>query len=280
MNYLYYPGCSMHSSGREYLESFKAISRYFGVELEEVNGWTCCAPTAIHGISRLLSVSIPASNLAEVEKQGRDCVMVPCAACYSRFKHASYEIAENKDAAEKVNDCIDYEFKNNVKILHPLEIYNEIKHDLVITELSKVNVVSYYGCLLTRPPKVKQFDDCENPQTMDNILKKIGLNVIDWSFKTDCCGATFNLTNKDVYMRLSGKILEEAKNVGADIIAVACPLCQVNLDAYQFEKKEPNIPVLYFSQLIGLAYGIDRKELGLHRQFINAEEVIEKCLKR
>lgn len=280
MNYLYYPGCSMHSSGREYLESFKAISRYFGVELEEVSGWTCCAPTAIHGISRLLSVSIPASNLAEVEKVGRDCVMVPCAACYSRFKHASYEIAENKEVAEKVNDCIDYEFKNNVKILHPLEIYNEIKHDLVITELSKVNVVSYYGCLLTRPPKVKQFDDCENPRTMDNILKKIGLNVIDWSYKTDCCGATFNLTNKDLYMRLSGKILEEAKNVGADIIAVACPLCQVNLDAYQFEKKEPNIPVLYFSQLIGLAYGIERKELGLHRQFINAEEVIEKCLKR
>lgn len=280
MNYLYYPGCSMHSSGREYLESFKAISRYFGVELEEVKGWTCCAPTAIHGISRLLSVSIPASNLAEVEKAGHDCVMVPCAACYSRFKHASYEIAQKKEVAEKVNDCIDYQFKNSVKVLHPLEIYNEIKFDLVITELSKVNVVSYYGCLLTRPPKVKQFDDCENPQTMDNILKKIGLNVIDWSFKTDCCGATFNLTNKDVYMRLSGKILEEAKNAGADIIAVACPLCQVNLDAYQFEKKEPNIPVVYFSQLIGLAYGIDRKELGLHRQFVNVEEVIEKCLKR
>jgi len=280
MNYLFYPGCSMHSSGREYLESFKAISRYFGVELEEVKGWTCCAPTAIHGISRLLSVSIPASNLAEVEKSGRDCVMVPCAACYSRFKGASYEIARHKDVAEQVNDCIDYEFKNSVKILHPLEIYNEIKHDLVITELSKVNVVSYYGCLLTRPPKVKQFDDCENPRTMDNILKKIGLNVIDWSYKTDCCGATFNLTNKDVYMRLSGKILEEAKNVGADIIAVACPLCQVNLDAYQFEKKEPNIPVVYFSQLIGLAYGIDREELGLHRQFVNVEEVIEKCLKR
>ncbi len=280
MNYLYYPGCSMHSSGREYLESFKAISRYFGVELEEAKDWTCCAPTAIHGISRLLSVSIPASNLAEIEKEGHDRVMVPCAACYSRFKHASYEVAENKEMAEKVNDCIDYEFKNSVKILHPLDIYNEIKLDLVITELSKVNVVSYYGCLLTRPPKVKQFDDCENPQTMDNILRKIGLNVIDWSFKTDCCGATFNLTNKDVYMRLSGKILEEAKNAGADIIAVACPLCQVNLDAYQFEKKEPNIPVVYFSQLIGLAYGIDTKELGLHRQFISCEEVIEECLKR
>jgi heterodisulfide reductase subunit B len=280
MKYVYYPGCSMHSSGIDYLDSFKAISRYFGVELEEADGWSCCAPTAIHGISRLLSVSIPASNLAEIEKGGHDRVMVPCAACYSRFKHATYEIAENKEVAKKVNDCIDYEFKNSVKILHPLEIYDEIKLDLVITELSKVNVVSYYGCLLTRPPRVKQYDDCENPQTMDNILRKIGLNVIDWSFKTDCCGATFNLTNKDVYMRLSGKILEEAKNAGADIIAVACPLCQVNLDAYQFEKKEPNIPVLYFSQLIGLAYGIDRKELGLHRQFINAEEVIEKCLKR
>jgi heterodisulfide reductase subunit B len=280
MNYPFYPGCSMHSSAKDYLESFKAISRYCGVELEEVKGWTCCAPTAIHGISPLLSIAIPASNLAEIEKNGKDCVVVPCAACFSRFKYAVHEIAENKEVAEKVNDCIDYEFKNSVKVLHPLEIYHDIKHDLVITEFSKVNVVAYYGCLLTRPPKVKQFDDCENPQSMDNILKKIGLNVIDWSYKTDCCGATFNLSNKDVYMRLTGKILEEAKNVGADIIAVACPLCQVNLDSYQFQQKEPNIPVVYFSQLIGLAYGIDRKVLGLHRQFVNVEEVIEKCLKR
>jgi heterodisulfide reductase subunit B len=280
MNYLYYPGCAMHSSGKDYLDSFKAISRYFGVELEEVKGWTCCAPTAIHGISRLLSISIPAANLASVEQQGRESVMVPCAACYSRFKFASYEVAQSKEMADKINDCIDYEFKNNVKILHPLEIYNEIKLDLVIKELSKVNVVSYYGCLLTRPPDVKQFDDCENPQSMDTILGKLGFNVLDWSYKTDCCGATFNLTNKDLYMKLSRKILEEAGKVGADIIAVACPLCQVNLDSYQLEMKEPNIPVVYFSQLIGLAYGIDHDELGLHRQFVGCEEVIERCLNK
>lgn len=280
MKYPFYPGCAMHSSARGYLESFKVISRYFGVELEEIKGWTCCAPTAIHGISQLLSVSIPASNLASIEKDGHDCVVVPCAACYSRFKYASYEIAENKETAEKINDCIDYDFKNSVKILHPLEVYSEIKHDLVITELSKINVVSYYGCLLTRPPDVKQFDDCENPQTMDNILRQIGLNVIDWSYKTDCCGATFYLTNKEVCFRLTGKILEEAKNAGADVIAVACPLCQVNLDAYQFERKTLDIPVMYFSQLIGLAYGIHGKELGMRRQFVNSEEVIEKCLNR
>ncbi len=280
MKYLYYPGCAMHSSGKDYLESFKAISRYFGVELEEVKGWTCCAPTAIHGISPLLSVSIPASNLAAIEKKGHDSVMVPCAACYSRFKHACYEIAENEETAKKINDCIDYEFENSVNVLHPLEIYHEIKHDLVITELSKVNVVSYYGCLLTRPPKVKNFDDCENPQSMDHILSQLGLNVLDWSYKTDCCGATFNLTNKDVFMRLTGEILAEAKDVGADVIAVACPLCQVNLDSYQLEMKEPNIPVVYFSQLIGLAYGIDNKELGFRRHFVNFEEVIEKCLNR
>jgi heterodisulfide reductase subunit B len=270
----------MQSSAKEYLDSFQAISRYFGIELDEVKDWTCCAPTAVHGVSRLLSISIPASNLAVIEKDGNDCVMVPCAACYSRFKCASHEIAQNEETAHQVNESIDYDFKNSVKILHPLEIYNEIKHELVITELSKVNVVAYYGCLLTRPPDVKQFDDCENPQTMDHILRMIGLNVIDWSFKTDCCGATFNLTNKDVFMRLTGKILDEAKNVGADIIAVACPLCQVNLDSYQLEMKEPNIPVLYFSQLIGLAYGIAGKELGLDRQFVNSEEVIEECLKR
>jgi len=181
---------------------------------------------------------------------------------------------------EKVNECIGDEFKNSVKILHPLEVFNEIKNELIVRELSKINVVTYYGCLLTRPPKVKQFDDCENPQSMDIILRQLGLNVLDWSYKTDCCGATFNLTNKDLFLKLTGKILEEAKNVGADIIAVACPLCQVNLDSYQFEKKAPNIPVFYFSQLIGLAYGVDAIELGLQKQFVNGEEVIEECLKR
>jgi len=280
MKYPFYPGCSMHSSAREYRKSLEAISKNFDIELEEVEGWTCCAPTSSHGISQLLSVSIPAANLALIEKEGNDCVIVPCAACFSRFKYASYEIAHNRESAEKVNDCIGYEFKNSVKILHPLEVYNEIKHELVITDFSKINAVAYYGCLLTRPPKVTQFDDCENPQSMDTILSEIGLNVIDWSYKTDCCGATFNLTNKDVFLRLTGKILEEAKNVSADIIAVACPLCQVNLDSYQFEMKMPNIPVFYFSQLIGLAYGIDGKRLGLKKQFVNGAQVIERCLKR
>lgn len=280
MKYLYFPGCAMHSSGKDYLESFKAISRYFGVELEETKGWTCCAPTAIHGISHLLSISIPASNLATIEKAGHESVMVPCAACYSRFKHASHEIEEDKELAEKVNDCIDCQFENSVDILHPLEVYSEIKHDLVIHELSKINVVSYYGCLLTRPPEVKKFDDCENPHLMDHLLEQLGFNVLDWSYKTDCCGATFNLTNRDVFLRLSKKILDEAKNVGADIISVACPLCQVNLDSYQLEMKSPNIPVVYFSQLIGLAYGIDSKSLGMHRHFVNCEEVVEKCLER
>lgn len=280
MKYSFYPGCSMHASAKEYLLSFQAISRCFGVELEEVKGWTCCAPTAVHGISTLLSVSIPASNLAEVEKEGKDCVVVPCAACYSRFKYALHEMAENEQMAEKVRDCIQYDFKNKVKVIHPLEIFGNVKRDFISVDMSGVNAVCYYGCLLTRPPEVKQFDDCENPQSMDNILRKLGVNVLDWSYKTDCCGATFNLTNKDVFMRLTGKILQEAQDVGADIIVTACPLCQVNLDSYQLETGEYNIPALYFSQVIGLAYGIEAEELGLHRHFIEHKEVMEKCLAR
>lgn len=276
MKYPFYPGCAMHSSAKNYLESFQAISRYFGVELEEVKGWTCCAPTAMHGISHLLSVSIPAANLAEIEKDGKDCVVIPCASCYSRFKVASHEIANNKETAAKVNDCIDYQFKNSVKIIHPLEIFQDIKHDLMSAKLSEISAVSYYGCLLTRPPEVKQFDDCENPHSMDDILEKLGINVLDWSYKTDCCGATFNLTNKDVFMRLSKKILDEAQEAGADVIAVACPLCQVNLDSYQLETKTHNIPILYFSQLIGIAYGIDGEELGLQRHFVLPEVITEK----
>ena len=280
MRYAFYPGCSMHASGRDYLESFMAISGFFGIDFEKIKEWTCCAPIAAHGVSRLLSIAIPAKNLAEVEKEGKNEVVVPCAACYSRFKVASYEISNDKEIAMKVNDCIGYNFKNTVRILHPLEIFNDIKKDFIMKDFSKINVVCYYGCLLTRPPKVKQFDICENPRTMDDILRELGFNVLDWSYKTDCCGTTFNLTKKDVFLRLTGRILSEAKLAGADIIAVACPLCQVNLDSYQLEFKEPDIPVLYFTQLIGLAYGISPHKLGLNRVFVEPERVIERCLKR
>lgn len=268
MKYAFYPGCAMYSSAKDYLRSFIAISRYFDIELEEVKGWTCCAPTAAHGVSTLLSIAIPCANLAEVEKEGNASVVVPCAACFSRFKSASFEFANDKELQEKVKDCISYDFKNSVKIIHPLEIYDEIKPEFIVRDLSNIKVVCYYGCLLTRPPKVMQFDVCEDPQTMDSILGKLGVNVIDWSYKTDCCGATFNLTQKDIFLRLTGRILNEAEEVDADLISVACPLCQVNLDSYQLEMKSPNIPVLYFSQIIGLAYGLGEKELGLDKHFL------------
>jgi heterodisulfide reductase subunit B len=275
--YLFFPGCALFSSGREYRESLLTLSEYFNIELEELKGWTCCAPTAAHGISKLLSIAIPAENLALAEKKGANEIVVPCAMCYSRFKTASHEISADKDTAEKIKDILKYDFSNSVKILHPLEIFSEIKPELIKNDLSKVNAVCYYGCLLTRPPKVKQFDVCENPQSMDNILKALGLNVIDWSYKTDCCGTTFNLTNKDIFLKLTGRILDAAKDAGADVISVACPLCQLNLDSYQLELKKPNIPVLYFTQLIGLAYGIPEKELGTGRFFVEPTAVMEKC---
>jgi heterodisulfide reductase subunit B len=275
--YAFFPGCAVHSSAKDYLQSLKAISKPYGVEFEELRGWTCCAPTAAHGVSRLLSIAIPADNLARAERAGSRELVVPCAACYARFKTASYEISNDAGIAKKINDIIGYKFKNSVKIVHPLEIFGEVNRELIKVDFSGVSVVCYYGCLLTRPPKVKQFDDCENPQSMDDILEKLGLKILDWSYKTDCCGATLYLTNKDICAKLTKAILFAAKEAGADVISVACPLCQLNLDAYQLEYKEPNIPALYFTQLIGLAYGIPEKKLGLNRHFVGIEGVLEKC---
>ena len=275
--YTFYPGCALYSSSKEYLESLRAISKYFGVQFEELKGWTCCAPVAAHGISGLLSIAISAGNLALAEKRGEGELVVPCAACYSRLKIASYEISKDKETARKISDILKYDFKNSVRILHPLEIFNDIKPELIKKDLSKVNVVSYYGCLLTRPPKATQFDVCENPQSMDDIFRKLGMNVIDWSYKTDCCGSSHYLTKKEVFQRLTGTILDAAKDSGADVISVACPLCQLNLDSYQLDFKKPNIPVLFFSQLIGLAYGVPEKDLGIEKLFVGIGEVLEKC---
>jgi heterodisulfide reductase subunit B len=270
--YAYYPGCSLHSTGSEYDMSFKLVAKKLGIELEEVPGWVCCGTSPAHSSSHLLAVSLPIKNLALVEDTGHKEVAVPCAACYSRFKSALYEIDHDKKLAEDTKEIIGSSFHNKVKVMHPLEIFAKITSqelkDKVKETPKDMRVVCYYGCLLTRPPKVMQFDDVEYPMTMDKVLENTGYEVLDWSYKTDCCGATFSLTETDAVLNLCQKILKNAQEVGATAIAVACPLCHANLDTRQTDintkyNTDYNIPIYYFTQLMGLAFGFNQKELGI-----------------
>lgn len=280
--YAYYPGCSLHSTGSEYDSSFKLVAKKLGIELEEVPGWVCCGTSPAHSSSHLLSISLPVKNLSLVESMGKD-VVVPCAACYSRFKFAIYEMDNDKGLAEDVKEVIGSSFQNKVKTLHPLEIFAKIPasvlQDNVLTQKAfgeGLKTVCYYGCLLTRPPKVMQFaDDVEYPMTMDKVLENVGCEVLDWSYKTDCCGASFALSETDAVLTLTQKILKNAKEVGAQGIAVACPLCHANLDTRQTDintkyNTDYNIPIYYFTQLMGLAFGYTNKELGINKHLTPA----------
>jgi len=251
-----------------------------------VKNWICCGSTPAHATSKLLSLALPLKNLAEIEKSGFREVIVPCAACFSRFKIAQHEIDTEPRLAAEVEGIIEHKFRDGVKVYHPLDILSNSAElstltELVKNDLSGLKVVCYYGCLLTRPPKVTGFDVCEYPQSMDKILQAVGVSTLDWSYKTDCCGASFALTRTEIVLKLSRDILEGAKSVGADAIAVACPMCHVNLDTRQEEIEQKyqvtyHLPIFYFTQLMGLAFDIPAEKLLLKRHLVDSEDLLER----
>jgi len=286
MTYAYYPGCSLHSTAKEYDKSLRAVCEKVGIELEEVKNWICCGSSWAHPTSKLLSLALPLKNLAEIEKDGFREVIVPCAACFSRFKIAQHEVGNEPKLAVEVEGLIEHKFRDGVKVYHPLDILSRNEElsqltELVKNDLSRLKVACYYGCLLTRPPKVTEFDDCEYPQSMDKILQALGVSTLDWSYKTDCCGASFALTRTEIVLKLSHDILEGAKSVGADAIAVACPMCHANLDTRQEEIEKEyqvayHLPILYFTQLMGLAFDLPAEKLLLKSHLVDTKDVLEK----
>ena len=286
MRYSYFPGCSLHSTGKEYDASFRAVCRRLGIELVEVKDWVCCGSTAAHALSWRLALALPLKNLAEAEKQGLTELLAPCAACFSRFKFALHEIEKNPQLREEMEDVVEHKFGDGLKVLHPLALLSSQDWlgrlaSLGGGKLRGLKVVCYYGCLLTRPPKVTGFDDAEYPQSMDRVLGALGASVLDWGCRTDCCGASFSLTRTDIVRKLSHDILEGARGVGAEAVAVACPLCHLNLDSRQKEIEKEygtryNLPIYYFTQLMGLALGVPSRELMLERHFVDTQRALEK----
>lgn len=281
VSYAYYPGCSLHSTGSEYDISFRAVCEKLDVELKELDGWICCGTSPAHCTSKLLSYALPFQNLCLTEKTGLDSVVAPCAACFARLKGALYAANEHPELKDQLREVLDDPLPTSVKVLSPLEIFSDGIDVIgaVCQELSELTVACYYGCLLTRPAKVMQFDDCEYPMSMDHILHSAGVATIDWSYKTDCCGGALALTETDVVLKLTRDVLEDAKACGANAIAVACPLCHANLDTRQSEIEEKyneqyGLPIFYFTQLLGLALGVPSDKLGFQKHFVAADALL------
>lgn len=271
-----YPGCSLKGSSREYTESVLAVAKACGIELVEIEDWNCCGATAAHNLNKELSLALPARILSLAEKQGMKEVLVPCAACYSRLKVTKHELAEHPEYSESVIKENNLEYTGKVEIINIIQFLDKyILPNLEgkITSPFDHKVACYYGCLLVRPHAILNFDREEDPQTMDELMLKSGAAPIDWAFKTECCGAGLSVSRTSSVGRLSGEIVKDAVDRGAEAIIVACPMCQSNLDmrreainTYLGEKID--VPVMYVSQVVGLAMGIDRKALGLQRHFV------------
>ena len=285
MKIAYYPGCSLHSTGIEYDLSTKQVCRELGIELVEVKDWICCGSTPAHECDELMSLALPAKNLAlAVETEDSKQICAPCASCYSRLKFTQARLKDEK-LRKDVEHVIDAKFPENIEILNILDVIIEKSvldtvASKVVRNLDGIKVACYYGCLMTKPPKITGKEQFENPTDMESVIETLGAETLDWNMKIFCCGAGFALTQTDVVLELTKKILADAESVGADVISVGCPLCHANLDGRQQQINNKfdtnfNIPILYFTQLIGLALGIKAKDLGLFKHLTEVDDFLK-----
>jgi len=272
----YYPGCSLEGSSREYSESVVTLAKAFDVELEQVPDWNCCGATAAHNLNNTLSFALPARILAKAQEVGMKEILVPCAACYNRLTSVQHELAKNDKLRAEVNGIIEADLKCDIKILNIIQFIQQ-NVDQFTGDKQKLlfdkKVACYYGCLLVRPHDILDFDRTEDPQSMDQVMKSLGADPIDWPFKTECCGAGMSVSRTDIVANLSGRIVKEAADRGAEAIIVACPMCHSNLDMRRpainkAMNEKLDIPVLYISQAIDMAMGKTLKETGINRHFV------------
>jgi heterodisulfide reductase subunit B len=285
VKYAYYPGCSLHSTAADYQQSIDSVFKKLAVELQEIEEWTCCGASAAHVSDVLLPLALPAKDLWKVEKMGLE-VVVPCAACYNRMRQANHKLGENAELRRKVNQVLQADYHARVKVRHISDVVvNEYGLEaigkLLEKDLKGMKVVCYYGCLSARPQKIVGFDDPVYPSYLDRLIRTLGGESIEWPFKTECCGGSFSVSKKDVVLKLTHDLLDMAKNLGAEAIVVDCPLCQFNLDFRQEEVEKQygvhyDLPVFYFTQLLGLSLGLRAEALGLKKLNIDPFPLLER----
>lgn len=278
MNIAYYPGCSGQGTSIEYDRSTRAVCAALGMTLHDIPEWSCCGSTPAHSVDHTLSTALSARNIMQAKSLGAERITTPCPSCLGNLKTARHRL-HNAGMMSSVRSILDMDMPEKAEdlpdtfsVLQLLveEIGVDAIAKLVRRPLKGLKVAPYYGCLMSRPAGIMKFDDPEHPTAMDKVLEALGMEVIDFPLKTECCGASMGIPRREVTARLSGRILETARNYGADVIAVACPLCQMNLDLRQpqaaaFMRTTFNLPVLYFTQLMGLAFCLPEQDLMLEK---------------
>jgi heterodisulfide reductase subunit B len=280
----YYPGCSLRGTASEYDRSLRAVAARLGVELREIPDWVCCGATSAHAIDHEAALCLAADTLAKARRAGLNEVLAPCAMCYQRLAVAAHEMRERPGFAKKLTEALGEAADLGLETVKPVSLLGWLGNGManalkaqVTRPLTGLKVACYYGCLLVRPPKITGVVRVEAPQDMEQIVKLLGGQTVRWSMATECCGASFALSQKQTVLRQGRRIYDAAKKAGADVFCLACPMCHSNLDMRQTEMgigKPDQLPVVYLTQLIGWAMGLDEAALGLKAHFVPATPVL------
>lgn len=292
MKYGYYPGCSLEKNAASYHISAVAATQPFGVEFVELEDWNCCGATEYVSLNLLASYSLIARNLAIASKQNdtNNQIIAPCSACYLNLSKTEKYLSESPSLAEKVETALNaggLSYKpGNMRVRHLLDIVvNDIGYDAVASKVTKplkgLRVAPYYGCMIVRPALPEVFDNPEYPMTLDKLMLALGATVVDFPMKAHCCGGHMTQISQETGLELNRQLLQNAADYEADVIVTLCPMCQLNLDAYQsdvnkFFKTNFHLPILYFTQMMGLALGIDAHDLGIGKEFVDARPALSK----
>ena len=276
MKFSYFPGCTDHSTSLEYGLSARAVFKTLGVEMVEIEDWNCCGAAATHSINHLLSLCLPARNIAIAQSTNAGPLVIPCAGCFNMLKRAEHALKNDEAKRKEIEEIVGFTYQSSFEIKALMDVVvNGIGLEKIREKVKKplggLKAACYYGCALVRHPKVTNFDDPENPQTLDRLMKSLGAEPVEWSYKVDCCGADLALTYGDAVKKLVGKIVAMAQEAGAQCLVTSCGLCQANLEMRQ----DVNFPVFYFTELMGVAFDAENRERWWKKHMISPQPLLE-----
>ena len=280
MEVAFYPGCTAHSTGLEYSMSLHAVLEKLDVSLVEIDQWNCCGAAAAHSVSKLLGLALPARNIAIAQDLGLP-LSVPCAGCFNALKRAQYALETDESMRKELEETVGFTYGGDLQIQAMIDIViNGVGldrvRDLVVHKLDGLRVASYYGCALVRRPEVTRLGDHENPLFMEELAGVLGATAVEWSYKTDCCGADLALTHAGHVERMVDRIADAAREADADCLMCSCGLCQMNMEMRQTAPAEEQLPAFYFSELLGIAMDLPGRNKWWNKHFVDPKPLLSK----